>query len=82
MTRPLGCREAVRQLWSFLDQGRAPADDPTLEAHLAFCLRCCGELEFARELQQVLRDQTSVDPPTDVRDRLERFIDELGTGTR
>lgn len=80
MTPAIGCRDAVRRLWAFLDQGLAPSDDPALEAHLAFCLRCCGELEFAQELQRMLRDQTTTDPPRHVRHRLERFIDELGAG--
>jgi anti-sigma factor (TIGR02949 family) len=73
-----GCREAVRQLWEYLDHGLEVHDQRRLEDHLAFCVRCCGELAFARELRELLRARTEIPPPEDVRGRLERFIDELG----
>jgi anti-sigma factor (TIGR02949 family) len=73
-----GCREAVRQLWEYLDHGLGTDDQRRLEDHLAFCVRCCGELAFARELRELLRTRTDSPPPHDARERLERFIDELG----
>jgi mycothiol system anti-sigma-R factor len=81
VSRPIGCREAVRHLWAYLDRSLECVDHEALKAHLAWCLRCCGELDFARELQGLLRDQAAVDPPPEARDRLERFIDQLGAGT-
>ena len=78
MTRPIGCGEAVRQLWEFLDGGLEATDHRTVEAHLAWCLRCCGEVAFARELRGLLRTRTGVTVPDDVRQRMERFIDVLG----
>jgi anti-sigma factor (TIGR02949 family) len=74
----IGCRQAVRQLWEYLDHGLDVHDHRALEEHLAFCMQCCGELAFARELRDLLRSRTETGPPEDVRDRLERFIDELG----
>lgn len=78
MTAPLRCRQAVRRLWDYLDRGLDAHDERLLEEHLAFCLRCCGELEFARELRGLLWTRTSVELPGDVRDRLESVIDDLG----
>jgi anti-sigma factor (TIGR02949 family) len=77
MSDVISCRDAVRQLWEYLDQGLAVDDHDRLERHLAFCVRCCGELEFARELQRRLRS-TATDVPADARGRLEGFIGALG----
>jgi len=79
MDRVIGCGEAVRQLWEFLDQGLADDDRRAVEEHLDFCMRCCGELEFARELQRRLRAPGARGLPADVAERLGRFIDDLGT---
>lgn len=78
MTHAIGCEEAIEQLWRFLDEELASADERALEAHLAFCRRCCGELEFARQLRRMLVERSSVEVPAEVRGRLERFVDELG----
>ncbi len=85
MTAPIGCREAVQRLWDYLDRDLTPLDEQALEEHLAFCLRCCGELEFAQQLRGMLRTRTSAEMPPDTRERLESVIDDLGdqpTGAR
>lgn len=81
MTPPIGCGEAVRRLWEFLDGGLDETDHLQVEEHLAWCLRCCGEAAFARELRGLLRTRTGVTLPGDVRTRMERFIDVLGDET-
>ncbi len=81
MTPPIGCGEAVRRLWEFLDGGLDAADHLQVEQHLAWCLRCCGEVAFARELRGLLRTRTGITLPDDVRNRMEHFIDELGEET-
>lgn len=77
MTAQIGCAEAVRRLWDFLDGGLGDTDREAVEEHLAFCLRCCGELAFSQELQRLLRTKTGSELPPDAKDRLERFIDDL-----
>ena len=52
--RSIPCAEAVRELWDYLDHALSPEDQAQVEGHLAFCRRCCGELEFAKELQAFL----------------------------
>lgn len=73
----IGCSEAVRRLWEYLDNDLEPTTRDRLEQHLTFCRRCCGELEFARELQAFLASAARPELPTDVQDRLLSFLDDL-----
>ena len=69
------CSAAVHRLWEYLDQTLDPTDLREFERHLSFCRRCCGELEFARELQKFLRRREPTQPlPGDVQGRLEGFL--------
>jgi anti-sigma factor (TIGR02949 family) len=81
VTGPIGCREAVRNLWEYLDRGLDEADRLAVDDHLAFCRRCCGELEFAKELRRLLVTRTEVELPGDVQARLEHVIDGLDDPT-
>lgn len=75
--RIIPCSEAVRQLWDYLDRTLSPEDQARVEGHLAFCRKCCGELEFAKELQAFLVSNAAEEIPPHVKERLERFVDEL-----
>jgi len=75
----INCAEAVKELWEFLDRNLAPDDQAAVDEHLAFCRRCCGELQFARELRAFLATKTSHELPGEVRGRLTRFIADLDT---
>ena len=73
----ISCTEATRQLWEYLD---ATVDEPTREAieeHLARCRRCCGELEFAKELRGFLARSARDDVPDDVLRRLNQTLEEM-----
>jgi anti-sigma factor (TIGR02949 family) len=73
----ISCAEATRRLWEYLD---ATVDEPTREAieeHLARCRRCCGELEFAKELRGFLATSPRDDVPEDVLGRLNQTLEEL-----
>lgn len=41
----------VRQLWDYLDHADSPEDHEKVEQHLSSWRRCCGELEFAKEVR-------------------------------
>jgi anti-sigma factor (TIGR02949 family) len=73
----ISCSEAVKQLWEYLDGTVEEADRALLEEHISRCRRCCGELEFARELRRVLTMSAYVDLPTDVLRRLNQTLQEL-----
>jgi mycothiol system anti-sigma-R factor len=81
MDRVITCSAAVEQLWAFLDHELDDHDQRAVEAHLAFCRRCCGEMEFATHLRRLLAAKATGDLPADVRTRLDRFIDELAETT-
>lgn len=82
MSVRIGCQDAIRRLWQYLDDELENVDQQAVEEHLAFCRRCCGELAFAKELRRTLT-RSEVDLPVDVQERLEDFIDDLDgtTGT-
>jgi hypothetical protein len=58
-TKAIPCSEAVRQLWDYLDHAISPEDQEKVEKHLSFCRKCCGELEFAKEMRGIPRDLVS-----------------------
>ena len=73
----ISCSEAVRQLWEYLDGAVDAATRTRIDEHLAFCRRCCGELEFAHELRRFLADHGQHVLPTDVQARLQATLDTL-----
>ncbi len=75
----INCAEAVEQLWEYLDGALPKQDRATIEEHLSFCRRCCGEMEFADELRAFLAREASEEIPDEVRARLITTLDELGT---
>lgn len=77
MKHLISCREAVQQLWRFLDEELETTARQSVEEHLEYCVYCCGELEFVGELRDLLGSQTTSDLPADVRDRLESFLDQI-----
>jgi anti-sigma factor (TIGR02949 family) len=74
----IGCSEAMRQLWEYLDATVDAADRALVEEHLARCRRCCGELEFAVEVRRVLAGSRREDLPQDVLRRLNNTLEDLG----
>lgn len=75
----IGCSEAIKRLWEYLD-GTVDVDERVLvEEHLTRCRTCCGELEFAKELRRTLAQRSPDRLPSDILHRLNRTIEELGT---
>lgn len=72
------CAEAVKQLWDYLDGVVEESQRELIEEHLAFCRRCCGELEFAEELRRFLATHAEDELPPDVRARLTATLGEVG----
>jgi anti-sigma factor (TIGR02949 family) len=75
--RSIPCSEAARRLWDYLDSSISPEDQEKVEEHLAFCRKCCGELEFAKELRAFLTSHAAEELPPDVKVRLGRFVEDL-----
>jgi anti-sigma factor RsiW len=77
MNPPTACREAIRRLWDYLDDDLSPEEHRAVEEHLSFCLRCCGELEFSREVRRMLHGSAEPTIPDEVQARLERLLDDV-----
>ncbi|HLN76879.1 MAG TPA: zf-HC2 domain-containing protein [Nocardioidaceae bacterium] len=75
----IGCAEAVKRLWEYLDATIDLDDRVLVEEHLTRCRTCCGELEFAKELRRILAERSPADLPADVIQRLNHTVEELGT---
>jgi anti-sigma factor (TIGR02949 family) len=71
----ISCKDAVRQLWEYLDGAVGEADRAAIEEHLSLCRRCCGEAEFAAELRRFLADQAAEELPEDTRARLLSYLE-------
>jgi anti-sigma factor (TIGR02949 family) len=71
----IDCREAVRRMWAYFEHALEPAQGSELEEHLVTCRRCCGELEFGRQLRAMVasRHREPVMPP-EVRSRIELLL--------
>jgi len=71
------CSEAVERLWDYLDSAISPEEQKRVDNHLAFCRKCCGEVEFAKELRAFLASSAAGEVPSEVTERLHRFVEEL-----
>lgn len=76
----ISCSEAVEQLWHYLEHELSESRRTEMEKHLAFCRRCCGELEFAEELRRFLADAARPELPADVEGRLDAFLRDIEGG--
>jgi Putative zinc-finger len=81
MTEPreplIPCDQAVRQLWEYVEISVPPVDHAKITDHLATCQRCCGELEFVKQLRGLLAAQTTDEVPPEVIRQLNQFVEEL-----
>ncbi|HYU56453.1 MAG TPA: zf-HC2 domain-containing protein [Actinomycetota bacterium] len=73
----IACADAVKQLWDYLDRTLPEIDRVRVQEHLEVCRTCCGELEFAQELQAFLAAQRDDEIPPDARARLEALLADL-----
>lgn len=70
----IDCREAVARMWAYLSQGLGTHDVDELEEHLGVCQRCCGELEFSRQLREKVAESGTAPIPPAVRGRLDELL--------
>lgn len=73
----IDCAEAVRQLWDYLENQLPTDERDRVDEHLAFCRRCCGEVEFAEELRGVMKGASGPHLPPDAAARLTKYVEEL-----
>lgn len=74
----INCKEAVSRLWVYLDRNLDKGQERELEDHLGLCRHCCGELEFAKQVRDLLKrpgHTTEILPES--RAKLEAYLTEL-----
>ena len=71
----IDCREAVARMWAYLSDGLEKAEVDQLETHLGVCERCCGELEFSRQLRERVARAEMARMPAPVRDRIAELLE-------
>lgn len=76
----IDCTSAVKRLWDFIELQLDAPQRAEMDEHLAFCRRCCGEVEFAEELRGLLKDSARPNLPPDAADRLNGFIETIEEG--
>ncbi len=70
----IDCREAVGRMWAYLSHGLEHRGTAELEEHLGACQRCCGELEFSRQLRDLVAQVDDARMPPAVRSRIDDLI--------
>jgi mycothiol system anti-sigma-R factor len=76
----IDCREAVERMWAYLSRDLEAHDTEELEQHLDVCQRCCGELEFSRQLRSTVADAGVERMPPELRSRIDQLLDDSQTG--
>ena len=71
----IDCREAVTRMWAYLSEGLERREVDELETHLGVCDRCCGELEFSRQLRQRVAGAEIAQMPAPVRERIAELLE-------
>lgn len=75
----INCKEAVSRLWAHLDRNLGRAQEHELEEHLGLCRHCCGELEFAKQIRDMLKRQgAEAEIAPEARGRLEAHLKVFG----
>ena len=79
----ISCAEAVSRLWDYVEHALPAEEELQIDEHIAVCRQCCGEADFAGELQSFLGTHAQERIPPDARGRLQEFLMRLdGDGSR
>jgi mycothiol system anti-sigma-R factor len=81
----IDCREAVSRMWAYLGRDLELEPVAEFEAHLETCQRCCGELEFSRNLREAVAEgEGASQMPPELRARIDILLagaDDANQGT-
>jgi len=67
-------------MWAYLSEGLEKQQVTELETHLGVCERCCGELEFSRQLRERVADTEMAQLPAPVRERITELLEREAAG--
>lgn len=75
-TDNIGCEEALRRLFDYLDRELDAHAHGEMERHLSRCRSCFSRAEFERRLQQRLRATAAAQAPERLQARVKRLLGE------
>lgn len=70
----IGCEEALRLLFSYLDRELDAHRHAEVERHLSICRSCYSRAEFEKHLKTRLRDTGSEAVPAALKQRIKKLI--------
>jgi mycothiol system anti-sigma-R factor len=73
-----GCREAIAQVYPYIDGEMTWLRRRRVTWHLRKCKPCRCAFEFEDKLKRVIRERTGEVPPPELIDRLRAFLRENG----
>lgn len=73
-TTPIGCEEALRMLFTYLDDELDAAHRQKVETHLERCRSCFSRAEFERRLKTHLAELGSAPLPASMEARIRSLI--------
>ena len=70
----MGCEEALKRLFEFLDGELSDGEQGGVERHLRTCRSCFSRMEFERRLKERLSALPADDVPATLRSRVHDLI--------
>jgi mycothiol system anti-sigma-R factor len=70
MTERLSCREAIEQLWAYIDQELEPSTSEQVRAHLERCQHCFPQYDFQKAFCAFLAAKCRDEAPPELRRRI------------
>jgi mycothiol system anti-sigma-R factor len=64
------CREAVEQLWAYIDGELQAGNERSVEAHLEACKGCYPHYDFQKAFREFVRKHGHATVPADLRKRI------------
>lgn len=74
MNVTLTCRQAVEELWAFLDGELPPEMADRVQRHLEACRECYPHYDFQRAFREMLRARSRAEIPGDLRRHILRTL--------
>lgn len=66
----MSCRDALAELWAYIDQELDAPTADQVRAHLDRCGHCCPQYDFQRAFCQFLSSQAHQQAPPELRRRI------------
>ena len=72
--KTIGCEEALKHLFAYLDQQLGTTKQKEVEKHLSICRTCFSKLEFEKELKKKLLQVGRMDVRSSFEERIKQVI--------